>query len=387
MTPRTNAGVKHRNGESPASQAPAGALRRALSPHYSAYLDLIRFSAAAMVVLHHLKLLQVGPESVRKFIPSYGHEFVIVFFVLSGYVIAATVDRKRHHQLIDYALDRAARIYSVLIPTLLISSLVSLFLWIQHEPGAGTLREIPLTLALNLAFLSQSWAVNAVPASNPAFWSLPYEVMYYVLYGCLHFLRGRQRIFWCVLVALIAGPRILLLLPCWLVVVAAYRWRDRLAVNRPVAWLLVASPVLVFGLLAYLRFGAAMRAAMEAQLGAYYAQLAWSADFPKDYISAVFLALHLVAVRRLDLSLPRWLERAAVSAAALTFTLYLLHFPTIMLTRWAFGSSSQSAACIVSALVFVTVATWLVGSYSEARRGEFRAMLVKHAKPRLTRRS
>lgn len=383
MTPRTNASVEHRDGESAAADAPVDSSRRVLSAHYSAYLDLIRFSAAAMVVLYHLKFLQVGPESVRKFIPSYGHEFVIVFFVLSGYVIAATVHRKRHHRLIDYAVDRAARIYSVLIPTLLISSLVSLTLWTQHDPGAGTMPEIPLALALNLVFLSQSWALNAFPASNPAFWSLPYEVMYYVLYGCLYFLRGRRRVFWCLLVALIAGPRILLLLPCWLAGVAAYSWRDRLAVNRPVAWLLVASPVLVFGLLSYLRFGSSMRAAMELQFGTYYAQLAWSADFPKDYISAIFLGLHLVAVRQLDLSLPQWLERAAASAATLTFTLYLLHFPTIMLTRWWFGSSSTSAACILSALVFVTVATWLVGSYSEARRGQFRTMLVGYIKPRL----
>ena len=101
----------------------------------------------------------------------------------------------------------------------------------------------------------------------------------------------------------------------------------------------------------------------------------------------IFLALHLVAVRQLDLLLPRWLERAAVSAAALTFTLYLLHYPTIMLTRWAFGSSNRSAACLVSALVFVTIATWLVGSYSEARRGQFRTLLVRYLKPRLARRS
>ena len=281
-----------------ASEAHPSATTTALSPHFSAYLDLVRFSAAAMVVLHHLKFLQVGPETARTLIPAYGHQFVIVFFVLSGYVIAATVDRKRSHRLLDYALDRAARIYSVVLPTLLVSSLVSLTLWATDTPGAGTLQDIATAVGLNLLFLAQSWSLNSFPPSNPAFWSLSYEVMYYVLYGCLYFLRGRQRLFWCALVALLAGPRVLLLLPCWLVGVAAYRWRDRYEFSRPVRWLLLVSPAFVLGILSYLHFGAAMTVTLTNLLGTYYTDLVWSKEFPKDYIAAVAIALLVSIARR-----------------------------------------------------------------------------------------
>lgn len=334
-----------------------------------------------MVVLYHIKFMEVGPQMLRRLIPSFGHEFVIVFFVLSGYVIAATVDRKRHHALTDYALDRAARIYSVALPTLLLSTLVSLLLWAAGMPGSGALQDIVWAAGLNLLFLAQSWSLNAFPSCNPPFWSLSYEVMYYVLYGCLHFLRGRKRVFWCCMVALVAGPRVLLLLPCWLIGVAAYRWRDLLKFDRAIGWSLLVSPALVMGLLSYLRFGSAMREALQSLFGSHYNSLAWSTEFPKDYIGAIFVALHLYAVRQLNLALPGWLEKVSVRAATLTFTLYLLHFPAIMLTRDAFGSASQTLACFVAALVFTAATTYLVGSYSEARRWQFRAWLAGRFAP------
>ena len=361
-----------------ASEAAARVPPAELSSNFSAYLDLVRFSAAAMVVLHHVKLLQVGPDAVRKLIPSYGHEFVIVFFVLSGYVIAATVDRKRQQGFKDYALDRAARIYSVSLPTLLLSTLLSLTMVATGSGGSGTLNDVGWAIALNLVFLAQSWGLNSIPPSNPAFWSLPYEVMYYVLYGCLYFLRGQQRLFWCALVALVAGPKVLLLLPCWLAGVAAYRWRDSWALPSWGCWLLVASPVLVFGVLSYLHFGALMHSTLDRLLGPYYPGLAWSTEFPKDYISATFVALHLFAVRKLDLSLPKRLNDAATGAATLTFTLYLLHFPSIMLSRELFGSSSKSLQCFAFAILLTIAVTVGVGTYSEARRWQLRAWLQRH---------
>jgi len=351
-----------------------------VSPAFCAYLDLVRLVSAAMVVLHHVKVLHVGPESVRRLIPGLGHEFVVVFFVLSGYVIAATVDRKREHGLSDYALDRAARLYSVVVPALIISTLVSLVLWTLGGPsatGAGTPSDMVKAVGLNLLFVAQSWELNSIPPSNPAFWSLSYEVVYYALYGCLHFLTGRQRIVACTIVCLVAGPRVLLLLPCWLLGVAAYRWRDRLQDQRWLARFMVASPVAVLGLLSYLDFGDTIRPVVGRLMGDYHASLSWSADFAKDYVQAIVVAAHLHAVRTLDLRLPGRLASLAMRGATLTFTLYLIHYPAILGTREAFGGQGKSFLCLAVALAATTVATLVVGAYCEARRRQLRDRLVR----------
>lgn len=353
--------------------APSGAL----SPQYSAYLDFVRLAAAAMVVAHHLNKLRVGPDNLSRFIPAYGHEFVMVFFVLSGYVIAATVDRKHEEGLWGYAFDRAARMYSVVLPTLAISTLLSLAMWMLDLPGSGTLEEILTAVGLNLAFLGQSWSLNSIPPSNPAFWSLSYEVLYYALFGCVHFLRGRPRLACAAIVGLVAGPKILLLLPCWLAGVVAFRWRDRGARARPALWLMLISPLLMMELLSLLHFGPAMRAALAQRLGSHYQALAWSMEFPRDYLVATTVAMHLYAVRALAIALPRWLAKAAVRGAAWTFTLYLLHYPVIMLTKLAFGEAAQTLGCFLAAVLAVVATTWVVGTYSEGRRKDLRAGLAK----------
>jgi len=67
----------------------------------------------------------------------------------------------------------------------------------------------------NVAFLSQSGAAYG-PVWNPPYWSLCYEVWYYALFGAAVYLPPARRMLWLVLLAAIAGPRILLLLPVWL---------------------------------------------------------------------------------------------------------------------------------------------------------------------------
>ena len=83
-------------------------------------------------------------------------------------------------------------------------------------------------------------------------------------------------------------------------------------------------------------------------------------------------------MRKLDLSLPKRLNDAATGAATLTFTLYLLHFPSIMLSRELFGSSSKSLQCFAFAILLTIAVTVGVGTYSEARRWQLRAWLQRH---------
>src|SRR3954463_4446455 len=96
----------------------------------SAFLDLTRILAASAVFLGHLSSPQLGGEMLSVF----GHErhsAVIVFFVLSGFVIAWAAERDGSVR--EYIINRATRIYSVALPALALTWAIDDFL-IQYHP-------------------------------------------------------------------------------------------------------------------------------------------------------------------------------------------------------------------------------------------------------------
>ena len=186
-----------------------------LEDGFSLYLDLVRFLAAMCVFIGHATesgSLYVG------YLPfgNFKHDAVIIFFVLSGLVICATATRPGE-TWITYLTARASRIYSVAIPAVALSfglQAIAAFLEPGHsqpEPSADVF--LPLSALL---FILQSWHPQALPWNGP-YWSLCYEVWYYIIFGILLFVRNpgrRNAVAACA--ALIAGPAILLLFPIWL---------------------------------------------------------------------------------------------------------------------------------------------------------------------------
>ena len=53
----------------------------------------------------------------------YGRTAVLVFFVLSGFVVAWVTETKER-TLEEYALSRVARLYSVILPALIITAVL-----------------------------------------------------------------------------------------------------------------------------------------------------------------------------------------------------------------------------------------------------------------------
>src|SRR6516164_6699219 len=84
----------------------------------SLYLDFLRVIAAFGVMLVHAN--QVWFSNGLFLRPEYGHKLVMVFFVLSGYLIAFTVDKKNKGSE-RYLIDRVSRLYSVVIPALIVT--------------------------------------------------------------------------------------------------------------------------------------------------------------------------------------------------------------------------------------------------------------------------
>lgn len=354
--------------------------RSPLPPSFSVYLDLLRFGAAAMVLLFHVKMLQIGPVAMRSLIPNHGHDFVILFFVLSGYVIAATTDRKRDEGLRGYALDRMARVYSVAVPVLLFCTLLALLLPRWIDPMGYWMPESEHAIAivpLNLLFLGQVWWLRLQPFADYPYWSLTFEVFYYAMFGVFMFVKGWLRIVLLTALAVLAGPKILLLLPCWIAGVLTYRFRDAWQLSRGGAlFAAFVVPVAILFALNAIGFGRASRALLESVLSADVRdRLDVSATFLIDYATACVVAIHLYAIRFVRFEWNDRLQGVVRSGAAMSFTLYLLHHPLLAVVTAIFRNERANGAAMTCAVIVVPLICLAVARVTEDRRHVLRHWL------------
>ena len=154
--------------------------RPRLPTPFSLYLDLVRFVAALLVLLTHVRQFGLVSGAAAGFVPLAGHTAVIVFFVLSGFVIAYTTQSKQV-TLRDYAAARITRIYSVALPMLLLAFACALVLERLAGPGLTAdyvLDKVYIYLPLHLLFLGNAWTLSEVPPWLGPWWSLGYEAWY-----------------------------------------------------------------------------------------------------------------------------------------------------------------------------------------------------------------
>ena len=85
-----------------------------MSRAFSLYLDAVRFTAAMLVLFFHANVIY-RPGIL---LTSLGHEAVVIFFVLSGFVIAYVADT-RETDFRGFMVARGARIFSVAIPAII----------------------------------------------------------------------------------------------------------------------------------------------------------------------------------------------------------------------------------------------------------------------------
>jgi peptidoglycan/LPS O-acetylase OafA/YrhL len=167
-----------------------------------------------------------------------GHQAVVIFFVLSGYLISGSIFRLTKRGQWSWRLyltHRLVRLWLVLIPALILGAVLDFAgLHSHHAPAlyagltginmlgnvADSLRAT--TFAGNLFFL-QGILVKTFGSNGPL-WSLAYEFWYYILFPCALFVMRRgtpmtARIvsamvfFAC---AWLVGKNILLVFPLWL---------------------------------------------------------------------------------------------------------------------------------------------------------------------------
>ena len=309
----------------------------AIAPGLSLYLELLRLLAATEVVLFHINGFPLlgGHRAAWN---AFGHEAVVVFFVLSGFVIAFAA-QTREHTPKAYAVSRLTRIYSVALPCLLATVLfdrIGVALVPQLYDGLITDGSALVRLVLGGLFLNESWTVSAQMFSNTPYWSIAYEFWYYVIFAGLFYFRGWQRVALTALACLIAGYKILLLFPIWALGWGVYRWSQLRQVSPALGLLLFVQPALVLYLddsLSWTRHGGEWLARVIGQDN-WRVGLSWSRYILTDTLLGFSMALHFIGAQALS----PWLERALRPVAApvkwltaRSFTLYLLHQPAMLL--------------------------------------------------------
>jgi len=377
-----------------------------VAPAISGWLDLARGLAAVEVLaFHNYQLLFGGrvlsegasPElgfaySVLQSLSGHGVAAVVIFFVLSGYLVGGpALVRALHGRLsaTDYFTARAARMYTVLIPALLLS--VILYAMAQTSGGWDSFvashqhvynsRLIftapigPLAALCNGLFL-QTIACREY-AGNLALWSLANEVWYYVLFFAL--LSLRKNLWWALPIIGIfglfylaeqfdtagthTGEKFVYFFAIWCFGVVAYAvvapfwlWGCGLAVGLAGLYLLALNAVFV----------------------------PWVTQYAA--IGLVTCGL-IVALEHLKTPLPIYLRFWAAPLAKFSFSLYAIHYPILLVLNTIVASQIsgdftwKDLALYAHFAVVSIFAAWMFYLIFEDHTHEVRLWLLSSSEP------
>jgi len=337
---------------------------------FSTYLDLVRFLAACMVYLWHSNQRWI----VEAILPasSYGHSSVVVFFVLSGFVIAFVTDTKERDWQ-TYAASRLSRVYSVALPALILTILLDaagrqLYLPAYDYPFDS----FAVRNAASLLMANEIWFVSITAFSNVPYWSICYESWYYVGFGVVTFLPRAGA--WLVVsaLALLLGPKIVLLAPIWAMGVLLYRSRRLAEVSEPMGWFLMVGSTLGIVLFHVLGVDLTVGNWLKAQIGvAWFDELTFSKTFISDYLLGLLVMLHFAGARSVAPRLSgilQAIERPVKTMAACTFTLYLLHQPLFLFWGAVLRGDPKGYGNWLAITCLVGLSVALVAVLTEKRR-------------------
>lgn len=368
---------------------------RALAPLPSAHLDLMRGLAAWAVMWGHVRgnffvdfqdLHQ--PDLFLKavyFVTGFGHQAVMVFFVLSGFLISSSV----FHGLAagnwswrDYSINRASRLYAVLLPGLLLgfiwdkagsSLFASTGLYTHPLQGFGALiAQKQLTAGVfagNLFFVQT--ILCPVFGSNGPLWSLANEFWYYVLFpvGLLALIgwrRGALRraaplTIVAFIVAAFLGREMLIGFLTWMagcVLLMAYSRLQGFSKRWVALYIVVASIILVLCL-------SAARLGKSRVLGA-------------DLSVGLAFALFLFGILQIDFSMrSHTYANLARFFAGFSYSLYVLHFPMVLFLRswlapYRLRPNFSHFLFVIAIGVAMLVFAWLVSLFTENKTSALR---------------
>lgn len=146
----------------------------------NAWLDTLRGFASLWVVFFHLNEVIPYQSNIYQMIAKVGWLGVPIFFVMSGYCIQLTA--KRESSAINFLWRRFCRIYPPYLASLILVAIVTIS--VKLIIGANDVAVWPKTLAGGIATLTlMTKPATHVETVNWVFWSLSYELIFYLIIG------------------------------------------------------------------------------------------------------------------------------------------------------------------------------------------------------------
>lgn len=166
--------------------------------HHSILISLLRGLAAIEIVAAHLRAqlfpsLRAIPDptiwyQALAFFTGFAHQAVVVFFLLSGWLVGGSLLNKLHEPgiMVSYAIDRLTRLWVVLVPAFVLSLLIAAYTDAvdPNQVSYSRENEYSVTSFIGNLFGLQDMAVPRF-AGNFSLWSLANETWYYVLFPLL----------------------------------------------------------------------------------------------------------------------------------------------------------------------------------------------------------
>jgi len=363
---------------------------RTLNKSVSLYLDVVRLSAALLVLISHFAYTRLsGGDYAYIRTLNVGSDAVILFFVLSGYVIAY-VSTSRERTVGRYALNRLSRLYSVVVPALLLTVVLD-HIGQALDPalydGWWYKQDQPVWRFLsNLFFINELWFFSIRPFTNGPFWSLSYEFWYYVLFGAAFYYTGYIRIILVALVLLIAGPKIILLLPIWLMGVWVFHFNQRTHLSITSGWVLFISPIIIYALIKLTGIYVDVKSLSMQLLGEDFVryQLKFSDEFLISYVYGALVAMHFIGIKAIAPAVESSLvffEKPIRYWAGLTFSIYLFHYPLLQFFAAFYGMDADHPLRHLLILVSTLVVIVLLGNVTEKKKDVAQKIISQMRRP------
>jgi peptidoglycan/LPS O-acetylase OafA/YrhL len=300
---------------------------------------------------------------------------------LSGYVIAHVLATRERSPL-EYSASRFARLYSVVVPALLLAAATNYLEAMKYPNAFQSFASNSGTAAVfyylgTALFMNSFWLWPDLSPPNTPLWSLSFEASYYLGIALFVFATGRIRFLSLVLLCAVAGPTMVLLAPTWLLGYGAYHLSQRRRLNAGSAIILwLGSTILLslcFLIEMHFRQHLSFLRMPDQSLGELLASYAAAMCFAVN-----MLAFNAFSDRAEPLFLPfagliRWL-------GSMTFALYLFHQPLLsFFTVYPVGESAAERGSVAQMMLliggtFLIVAT--LGRFCEQSKGAYKRFFL-----------
>jgi peptidoglycan/LPS O-acetylase OafA/YrhL len=226
--------------------------------------------------------------------------------------------------------------------------------------------------------MHESWFFSVRPGSNGPFWSLSYEFLYYMIFGSIMILPTiKNKLIIGLLGILVAGPKILLLFPCWLIGCLTYYGCKSFRINIFLATFLVL-------LSGYFLISTITERWFNWNPWEYEGlgtpPLFYSAKYLDDYTIAGALALFIFSTSYwfpLERKSNGLLASLIRKCANCSFSLYVIHFPIMAFLGALWASDSLIRLGYFSGIMLVLVLCFLFAIIFELPLKKYRSLLIR----------